>query len=177
MSVINFSFEHTPQYILLYGILCVFFLFDVQVLPIFIDLNVLMILFLSSIYYWSIYHPSLLPPWLLFCAGVLKDLITGLPFIGLSAIIYICVFIIVKQQRVFLSGQSFLMIWAGYLLVSLFACFIFWAFLCFYLFEFAPYNKYLYEGAIMVLTFPIMLTLMGIIHRFLPFASQDKASL
>lgn len=177
MSLINFSFEHTPQYVFLYAILGILFLFDIQVFPIFFDLNVLMVLSLSFIYYWSIYHPTVLPPWFLFLLGVLKDLLTGFPFIGLSAIIFICVYIVAKQQQVFLSGQSFLMIWAGYMLVSLFACFVFWAFLCLYLFEIASHHKYVYEFFIMILTFPIVLSLMGMVHRFLPFASQDKASL
>ncbi len=177
MSFINISFEHTPQYALLYGLLCVLFFMDIQVLPLYVDLNLLMIFSLASVYYWSIYHPRLLPAWLLFCMGVLKDLLTGIPFIGLSSLIFICVHVIVKQQRLYISGQSFLMIWAAYMLVCLFACFIFWIFLCLYLTKIASYQSYLIEGIIMVLAFPLVLSVTGAVHKLLPFASQDRGSL
>lgn len=175
--MINFSLEHTPQYTFLYVVLFMLFLADIQILPIFLDLNVLMVFSLACIYYWAIYHPTLMPTWLLFTFGLLKDLLSGLPFVGLSSIIFICVFLVVRQQRVFLSGQNFFMIWAGYLFICAFTCSIFWTLLCLYIFEFAPYEAFFIEGLIMALSFPLILTLMGIVHKFLPFAYQDKASL
>ncbi len=175
MSVINFSFDHTPQYVLLYAILFMMFLADIQILPIFLDLNVMMVFSLACIYYWAIYHPSLMPTWLLFTLGILKDLLSGLPFVGLSSMVFICVFLIIKQQRVFLSGQNFFMIWAGYIFVTAATCLIFWAFLCLYLFTFAPFQSFVIEALIMVLAFPLIVAFMGLLHKFLPFASQDKA--
>lgn len=177
MSLINFSYEHTPKYALLYSVLFLLLLIDVQILPIFFDLNVSMILILASVYYWSVYHPSLIPSWLLFIVGVLRDLLAGFIFIGLSSIIFITINMIIKEQRTYMSGQSFFMIWAGYILVVVFSCLVFWLFLCLHLGEFAQYYSFLIEGGMMVLSFPLILSFTGVIHKLLPFASQDKASL
>ncbi len=177
MSLIKFSYEHIPLYVLFYLLVGVLFLVDVQIMTIYFNLNLLMIFTLSSIYYWAIYNPKLIPIPLLFTLGLLKDLLTGMPFIGLSAFLFILVAMMTKQQRVFLSGQSFFMIWAGYILVTFLSCFIFWIFLCIKLVEFAPFFPYLIEGAMMILSFPIILSLTGALHKLLPFAPHDKTSL
>ncbi|MCB9965517.1 MAG: hypothetical protein H6855_05500 [Rhodospirillales bacterium] len=177
MAFFNVAVTHLPRYFLYYGILFGLFLADIQILPLFLELNVLSVFTLGAIYYWSIYRPDLLPAWLLFLLGFLKDLLTGLPLTGLSALLFISVQIMVKPQRSFLAGQSFFMIWAGYILMSAFSCFLFWAGLCLYTLHRAATGPFMIEAFVMTLSFPLLLVMMTILHRFLPFATPDKGSL
>lgn len=74
---------------------------------------------LMGIYYWSVYRPTLLPDWMVFLLGALKDFIVGIP-IGFSSLLFVSVNWGVRAQRRFLYGQSFAMLWLGYTLISLF---------------------------------------------------------
>ncbi len=66
--------------------------------------------FLMTIYYWGIYRPTLIPAWLVFIAGCIMDFLSGFP-IGLNAFIFLVVQWSVIDQRRFLMGQSFLVVW------------------------------------------------------------------
>ena len=69
------------------------------------------------IYYWAIYRPMLIPPSLVFVVGVCLDSMSGFPM-GLSSFIFLILRQIVSDQRLFLTGQPFLVIWLGYAIVS-----------------------------------------------------------
>ena len=53
---------------------------------------------LMAIYYWSIYRPTLLPPLLVFFAGLALDFLTGMPP-GLSAVLFLLWIVTGKQKR------------------------------------------------------------------------------
>ncbi len=69
--------------------------------------------FLMAVYYWSIYRPGLIPPWLAFGSGLLLDLLSGAP-LGLNAALFVLCRMAVVDQRRFLFGQGFAMIWLGF---------------------------------------------------------------
>jgi rod shape-determining protein MreD len=100
-----------------YGLLAaLFFLSTISVPYITTDLKAPF--FLMGLYYWSIYRPTLIPPWMAFAAGIICDFITGMP-LGLNACIFVLAQWLVSDQRRFLMGQSFIMLWFGFLLLSL----------------------------------------------------------
>jgi len=68
---------------------------------------------LVGIYFWSIYRPALLPYPLVFGAGLALDFLSG-GLVGLYALCFMIMVIIVKGQRRFLLGQSWPVIWAGF---------------------------------------------------------------
>lgn len=68
-------------------------------------------LFVTAIFYWGIYRPSLTPIWLIFIIGLITDFLTA-AFIGFHTLPFIAVSWIITRQRSFLSGQSFIMIWS-----------------------------------------------------------------
>jgi rod shape-determining protein MreD len=171
------SLDHMSKYALFWAAHFLMFFADIQILPLFLTLNVMGIFYVASIYYWSIYRPSLWPAWLLFVTGLVKDMILGLPYIGLNSLVFITIYMIVRNQRTFLSGQGFFMIWAGYGLVCLLTCFIFWIALCLYLAATAPYVSLSIEFFVMILSFPLIISVMGLLHKMLPFAPQDKNTL
>ncbi len=74
--------------------------------------------FLCVIYFWAIYRPSLLPSILIFMFGVLHDLYMGYP-LALHAIIFLGAFSLIKSQRLFFLGQSYMAIWLGFILTGI----------------------------------------------------------
>lgn len=68
---------------------------------------------LIGIYFWTIYRPTLLPYPLIFASGLLLDFLSG-GLVGLYALCFMIVAIIVRGQRRFLLGQSWSVVWAGY---------------------------------------------------------------
>lgn len=92
-----------PALVLLFGVILdgsrVFYLLPVTPL-----------LTLSLIYYWSIYRPDLLPPWVIFSLGIFQD-IMGCCFIGQSTFLYLCFYGFVLLQRRYLINLSFETVW------------------------------------------------------------------
>lgn len=85
-------------------------------LPYFADVTPF--LSLMAVYYWSIYRPELLPPAVVFAAGLVQDVISGGP-LGLMALVLVLVHGVgASQRRVFL-GKTFPVEWWGFGLVTL----------------------------------------------------------
>lgn len=68
---------------------------------------------LIGIYFWTIYRPTLLPYPIIFVSGLLLDLLSG-GLVGLNALCFMVVAMIVRGQRRFLLGQSWSVVWAGF---------------------------------------------------------------
>lgn len=82
--------------------------------------------FLMAVYYWSVFRPGILPVWLVFIAGVLLDLLSGLP-IGISAIVFLLVRWSIANQRKFLMAQPFMMMWSIFAAIAAMAGLLQWA--------------------------------------------------
>lgn len=160
--------ESLPRYIACYTMIFFMMFLDIQVLPLMFELPVYTVFFLPTIYYWAIYRPTIIPPWLLFLFGLLKDLFMAYPYIGLSSAVYIIAYILTKQQRSYLSGQYFIMVWAGYCLVAVTSMFIYFVAHYLYLFSTKEVFAFLLEAIFMIIIFPLTLPTLGTIQRALP---------
>lgn len=72
---------------------------------------------LIAIYYWAVYRPDLLPFWMVFLIGLLQDLLSG-DALGVSSLVFLAVYGAVVAQRRFFISRSFMMIWAGFIVVA-----------------------------------------------------------
>ncbi|HNQ91434.1 MAG TPA: rod shape-determining protein MreD [Alphaproteobacteria bacterium] len=68
---------------------------------------------LIGMYFWTIYRPHILPYPVVFMMGLLLDILSG-GLIGLNALCFMVLTMIVRSQRRFLLGQSWQMVWAGF---------------------------------------------------------------
>lgn len=73
---------------------------------------------LIAIYHWTIYRPTLLHPILIFGIGFIFDLILAWN-LGLHSILFLLVQWIIGKQRLFLLGQTYLVVWIGFALTCL----------------------------------------------------------
>ena len=103
--------------ILPYGAVFSLFLLNVIALPWPLSGDVKAPFILIAVYYWSLYRPTMMPAWLAFALGIAFDLVAGVP-LGLNAFVFVSVQWIVSDQRRFLMGQSFVMIWLGFVFLT-----------------------------------------------------------
>ena len=71
-----------------------------------------------AVFYWSIYTPEYLPPWIAFAVGLLQDLVSGGP-VGMTALILVLVATYVATQRRIFLSRSFVVGWGGFALIAL----------------------------------------------------------
>ncbi len=129
-------------------------------------------LVLMAVYYWSIYRPTIVPPYLCFTLGLITDVIGSTP-LGLNALILIVVRWIVSDQRRFLMGQPYISIWAVFVLVATVESFVQWVLLGLASgLHWVPLLPVAASALVSFFLFPFITLLLVFTHRLLPVASR-----
>lgn len=125
-------------------------------------------LLLMALYYWCVYRPTLLPPWLVFAAGVLFDLVSGVQFIGLHGLLFLLYRVAILDQRRFVVGQSFPMVWLGFLIVATVYHASLWIAFSVLNLQLMPIKASLPVYALSIFVFPIVYICLHLTHKILP---------
>lgn len=128
---------------------------------------------LLAIFFWAVFRPNALSAGVIFVAGLLVDLLTGVP-IGAHAFLYVLVFSVSKSQRRFLSGQGFMMLWFCFLLICLVHQGILW--LGYFVFESGSINAaypLLFGGAIVAALLPVLFPILNALNTRLDRAEDE----
>jgi rod shape-determining protein MreD len=121
---------------------------------------------LIGIYFWLIFKPSLIPYPLLFAAGLMLDFLSG-GLVGVYTFCFMILGIIVRNQRKFLLGQSWSVVWAGFCVAVVIMTFIqFLAYSLAYL-TFPPLLPMCFGFAISCLLYPLLLPPLMLLNRLL----------
>lgn len=72
---------------------------------------------LVAVYYWMVFRPDLMPALGLFALGIVVDALAGAP-LGVSSLVYLVVQVAILNQRRFLIGQPFWLLWSGFALLA-----------------------------------------------------------
>lgn len=124
-------------------------------------------LFLMVIYYWSIYRPTLIPPWFVFAAGLIMDILGGLP-LGLNAIAFVGTHWLVAEQRRFLMSQSFSLIWLGFGILCFGVAAFQWSVFNLLNLQIIPFDSFIYSSVLGIAIFPLICVLLHLTHKVLP---------
>jgi rod shape-determining protein MreD len=119
---------------------------------------------LMAVYYWSILRT--VPPLAVFAAGLVLDLLSAYP-LGLSALILVIVQTLTSSQRKFLSGQSFLVIWAAFALVALVAGFAQWGVFSLFETSWMTVKPMLISAFLSAVLFPLAVLPLAALHKAL----------
>ncbi len=124
---------------------------------------------LLTIFYWSIYRPTLFPVFIPFLAGLMFDVLANLP-LGLTAIIFVLVQWLVRSQRRFLMGQPYITVWTGFAFIAILGAATQWG--LFGLIEggWPPLMPVAASVALTIFLFPAINVLLLMTHRLLPVA-------
>ncbi len=122
---------------------------------------------LMAIYYWSVFRPTLVPPSAAFGMGLLVDFLSGLPG-GLTAGLLVAVQWIVRGQRRYLMGQSYVVLWTGFAMVAFGTAAAQWAVFGLLRLSWPPVEPILAGAGLSVLLFPPVVVVLQRVHRLLP---------
>lgn len=130
---------------------------------------------LILIYYWSIYRPTFIPPFLIFIAGICLDFISGLPA-GLTPFVFLIMYNIISRQRLFLTGQPFMVIWLGFAVVGFITLIIQWLLFGLINFGWTPIQPVILAAISGVLIFPIISMILNLSHKVLPILPDQYSA-
>lgn len=65
---------------------------------------------LLGVYFWAVYRPVVISPTVAFICGLIMDFLTT-EVIGLHALLFVAMVMIIRSQRRFILGQGFYVIW------------------------------------------------------------------
>ena len=159
--------EHALRLMVPQLLLAVLLLLNMASVPLPYAYSIKAHLVLMAVYYWAIYRPTLVPPSLCFLMALAMDVLSGLP-LGLNALVLVLVQWLVRDQRRFMMGQPFIVIWAVFGLVSLSASMMQWALAGLFVQEWVELAPVLTGTAISLLLFPLVTMLLVLTHRMLP---------
>lgn len=109
----------------------------------------------TAVFYWAVYRPYLLRAVGVFVAGVVFDLVTGLPP-GVSALILLAVQGIASAQQKFLLAQSYVVVWACFSLLAFLAGLGQWAILSLLSFTVFTIKPTLVTALLTALLYPLV---------------------
>jgi rod shape-determining protein MreD len=73
-------------------------------------------LVLIPIYYWTLYRPQLMTVWAVAAIGLLSDFFLGM--LGVNMLTFLVGYRVAVAQRKIFAGAPFIVVWAGFLLMS-----------------------------------------------------------
>jgi len=82
-------------------------------------------LVLIAIYYWTLYRPRLMSVWSVAALGLLSDFLGG-TMLGVNMLTFLIGWRVAVSQRKIFAGAPFIIVWAGYLLMSGVASLVQW---------------------------------------------------
>lgn len=160
--------EYILKMIVPYGALFFLFVLSLISAPYPLDIVLKSPILLMAVYYWSLYRPTLLPPFLVFAAGLAFDLISGTPYVGLTALLLLlCRFAIVDQRR-FLMAQGFMIVWLAFICIDMIYFAAQW--LIFSIFEtrLMPIENFMPSFILGLILFPLIYFILFLTHKILP---------
>lgn len=118
---------------------------------------------LLFLYFWCVYRPQLMPLWFVFVLGIIQDAVYGtFTDSNLNIIMGTTSFILIlyrtstiSQQKVLIK-ERFIMVWLGFLVLSLAAVFLEWLLFMIFSGQFYWSHKLLIQWAITVLLYPVL---------------------
>lgn len=166
--------ENTARFSIVYALLAVLFLLNIVSWPFVPDSIFKPYLILIAVYYWAIYRPTLIPAPLCFFAGLIYDLITGVPP-GLFAGLFVLTFWVVRNQRRFLMGQTYIATWFIFILVALTVSLTEWLMTGLVNMSWGLPVSWIVKAGLTGFLFPFISILLIYAHRTLPVASGGPA--
>ena len=118
------------------------------------------------IFYWTVYRPDLVPPFVLFLIGLIDDVVMGTP-LGLMASVFVLLYGVTLTQRQFFIEKSFYVTWLGFSIISAVCICLIWVLVALFAgrlgIVITPFIKY----TITLLSFPSAAWLLVRIQRYL----------
>lgn len=113
------------------------------------------LLALTSVFYWSIFRPDLLPAYAAFLIGLLYDIVSGMP-LGVYALVLLLVQGVTAAQRRFFLGKSFVVAWCAFGVVAGAGMILSWLLVSMLLSTFVEPQAVMFEYLMTLSLYPVL---------------------
>lgn len=123
---------------------------------------------LIAVYYWTVHRPDLMPAAGAFAVGLSVDLLSGGP-LGLEAFVLTLAHALTRANRRALTGESFLLVWLGFVAVAAGAGFVLWLGASAYWADLLSPRALIAQLAVTIAVYPLAAQLFAVAQRrFVP---------
>jgi len=127
---------------------------------------------LASVFFWSLFRPASMPPGVVFCIGLLADLLGYAPP-GVGVLTLLVAHGLALRWRRVLARQGFLLVWLAFVGVAVGAATLQWALTSLLTFRLLPPGPGVFQAAIGAGLYPALGTLLTRAHQ--PLAEPNQA--
>jgi rod shape-determining protein MreD len=120
---------------------------------------------LMAVYHWTIYRPDLLPLGAIFALGLLLDLLSGTPYVGISALTLLLARTALLANRRHFVNRTFPVLWGGFLALAAGAFAFEWALLSLLYKTLLSIRPVVFQAVLTVACFPVGSYLLARAHR------------
>jgi hypothetical protein len=138
---------------------------DGILLPSFLSLDLHLVF--SGLYYWLIYRPGLIPPFLILLVGLFRDSITGNIF-GFSSFMLLFAYAVGFGIRQHLGGRSFAMIWSAFIFFLIVTQTLEWTIFMVLVHSFIDPLSLLIQMSLTILFYPLLTLILFKVHNWVP---------
>lgn len=121
---------------------------------------------LSCVFFWSLFRPASMPPWVVFLLGVLVDLVGFAP-LGVGVLILLAAHGVALRTRRYLVRQGFLAVWLVFSLVALGVAIVHWLLSAVLSLRMLPAAPAIFLAGISIGLYPVLATALTAAHRSL----------
>jgi rod shape-determining protein MreD len=118
---------------------------------------------LGSVFFWSLFRPTSLPPPLVFLLGLLADLL-GYGPLGVGVLIFLVTHCVAMLWRYQLLRQGFLLVWLVFLAVAAGAAALQWALTSLLTFRMLPAGPALFQAILSAGLYPLLAVVLTRAH-------------
>jgi rod shape-determining protein MreD len=122
---------------------------------------------LIAVYYWTVHRPDLMPASGAFAIGLVTDLVSGAP-LGLDALVLTLAHWVTRANRRALLGESFALVWLGFLAVAAGAGAAYWLAASLFWTAILPPRALVAQLVVTVAVYPLAAQLFALAQRRLP---------
>jgi rod shape-determining protein MreD len=128
--------------------------------------DVMPVITVMAVFYWSVYRPDLLPPVAVFLLGLAQDILLGNPT-GLTALTLLAVHGVTLTQRQVFLGKPFFFAWLGFTVISAGGFVLMWILTCILATELLLSPAVIFQFLMTAACFPIGAWVFVRVHRYL----------
>lgn len=128
--------------------------------------DVMPVITMMAVFYWSVYRPDLLPPVVVFALGLAQDILVGNPT-GLMALTLLAIHGVTLTQRQAFLGKPFFVAWLGFAVISAGGFVLMWLITCILAAELLLTLAVVFQFLLTVVSFPLAAWVFVRVHRYL----------
>lgn len=122
---------------------------------IFFNVNIHPYIILLTLSYWAIYKPSFFHPFFIFILSLFYDVLLN-NMIGFHSIIFLVIYFVLRTQRHFFVGQTYVALFAVFTFIISAYALIHWIVLSLFFNNILPYEYFFHNVVISILFLPLL---------------------